>query len=113
MVRHSLFGPAGRCQDPARPAPRLTLMKLRRVILLIGGGLAGYMTYKVIEVATRPLPPEPVRGVNLRGYGLPIDLEGTRPEDAELFVEQFAAVVERRLAQSGPQRGFRIPTDYS
>jgi len=76
-------------------------MRLSRVV---GLGLvvwAGYVTYKAVEVATRPMPPTPFRGVDIRGIGLPIDLDGARPEDADAFAERFAAVVERRMRTDG------------
>lgn len=83
-------------------------MRIGRLVLLAGAGLAGYMTYKVVEVATRPIPPAPVQGINLRGHGLPVDLEGVRPEDEVAFAERFAAVVERRMADMRPRRQRRV-----
>lgn len=88
-------------------------MRISRLILLAGASLAGYATYRAIETVTRPIPPAPVQGVDLRAYGLPLDLEGARPEDAEAFAEQFAAVVERRVGSMRPRtyREFRTDAD--
>lgn len=56
-------------------------MKLRRIIAV---GTVGYLAWKAIEAATRPIPCQPLRGVRV---------------SPPPFEEQVAAVVHRRQAQ--------------
>lgn len=96
-------------------------MRAGRVALVAGAGLVGYIAYKVFEVATRPLPCEPVRVVGLPpDIGVPDIPSAPNIPSAEMteaqrqqFAEDFTAVVQRRLALSKPRRGFQISTDFS
>lgn len=87
-------------------------MKLRRIVGWSAAGLAGYMTYKVVEVSTRPIPCQPLRSVRVPPE--PVErFEGTltgqfpdkTPEQVRATVEHFAQVLERRM--DGTYRQFR------